>query len=91
MKVLWMFVACQVLAEAQNATTPKKCCDNDENLMIEGKCAPDRNGKKLPTTLKCPEKFVLDPSAFPEEDGFNITEDGSLEAADFKNLVAPDE
>lgn len=91
--LLWVLVLviCQVFVSAQNATTPKECCENDENLMIEGKCAADKSGKVLPTTLKCKEKFVLDPISFPEEDSFNITGNGSLEAADFKYLVPPDE
>jgi hypothetical protein len=93
MKLLWILLIAQVslLINTAIAITPNKCCDNDTNLIIDKKCAPDVNGKSFPMKLKCPDKFVLDPLTFPDEDSFNITSDGSLNGTDFQNLVPPEE
>lgn len=95
MKVLWIFLIAQAThlstSNAQDAITPKKCCNNDTNIIIENKCAPDVSGKSLPVALKCPDKFVLDPLSFPEEDNYNITADGSLNGTDFMSPVPPGE
>lgn len=91
MNALWIFVIAQVSFLTTNATTPRKCCGDGKNLLVDNKCAPDLNGKSSPMLLKCPDKFVLDPLLFPEEDGFNVTSDGSLSGADFQNLVPPGE
>lgn len=95
MNMLWIFLIIQVsylsTSCAQDTIAPKKCCGNGTNIIIKNKCAPDLSGKSFPVALQCPEKFVLDPSSFPEEDNYNITSDGSLNGTDFQNPVPPGE
>jgi hypothetical protein len=92
MNALWIYLIAQLTYLSTTlADTPKKCCDNDTNLIVENKCAPDVSGKSLPVALKCSEKFVLDPFTFPDEDSYNVTADGSLNATDFQQLVPPGE
>lgn len=93
MKVLWILLVVQIVnfhsvfAQVQFAT--KKCCSSENNLLVNNKCVPDKNGKSFPIDLNC-EKFVLDPHAF-EDDRYNVTEAGLLLVHDLGSTILSDE
>lgn len=95
MKILWIVLVVQTwnfyTASAQDkAALPLKCCNNEKNLLHDNKCVPDKSGKVSSVPLKCAEKYILDPNVF-EDDGFNLTANGSLLIHDLESTIAPDE
>lgn len=95
MKVLWIFVIVQTsqvyTTNAQDkGVPPRKCCNNEINLMHDNLCVADSSGRRSPIALKCEAKYVLDPSIF-EEDHYNVTTNGSLHVYDLKSSISPDE
>lgn len=67
-----------------------KCCKNDENLMIDRKCVPDKNGKTPLIILKCDEKYMLNPNQI-DEDYYNVTDKGELFIPDMGSVLFPNE
>lgn len=78
------------LAVANEGISPRKCCNNEHNVIVNNKCVPDENGNITQITLKCQSKFVLDPSEF-EEDNYNVTANGTLHVYDYESDIASDE
>lgn len=94
MKILWILLAVQIAncasAIAQHKVAARKCCNNEDNLIIESKCTPDTTGKSLPIALKCESKYVLDPNLY-DDDNYNVTANGSLNVFDFASAIPPGE
>lgn len=67
-----------------------KCCENEENLLIDRKCGVNSAGKVPKLNLLCDEKYILDP-ANVEEDAYNITKNGSLFVPDMHSYLFPNE
>ena len=82
-------IAC-VTEISSEKTEPTKCCENEKNLILETKCDVNSAGKNPPITLKCPEKYVLAPSEF-DEDNFTLTENGTMLITSMKAVILPDE
>lgn len=94
MKILWIAFIASVSGflsiSAEDKIAPRKCCGSGNNLLLDNKCVPEKNGKSSQISLQCKEKFVLDPALF-EDDAYNITDDGSLLVLDLKSSISPDE
>lgn len=88
MKILWILLVAQI-TRGQDTIPTKKCCNEENNLLINNKCVPDKSGKSFAIVLKC-DKFVLDPKAF-EDDSYNITQAGLLLVHNLGSTIPPDE
>lgn len=87
MKILWILIFAQFTDLSTNAQTPPgKCCGNEDNLIVNSVCKPDKSGKSSPIPLTCDAKYVLDPSTF-EDDEYNVTVNGSLLLYDFGGTI----
>lgn len=69
---------------------PQKCCQNEKNLLIDRRCAPNKTGKSPSIILECEEKYILNPYDM-EEDQYNVTENGTLFIPDMENFLFYDE
>lgn len=79
------------LTSALSAKTEvAKCCENEQNLLIDRKCGANSAGKIPKLNLLCDEKYILDP-ANVDEDAYNITNNGSLYVPDMQSYLFPDE
>lgn len=93
MKILWIAFIASVSGflsiSAEDKIAPRNCCGRD-NLLLDNKCVPEKNGKSSQISLQCKHKYVLDPALF-EDDAYNITDDGSLLVLDLKSSISPGE
>lgn len=89
MKSLTILIASLAIACANNL--PKKCCNNDTNVMIRRKCKADADGKANRIQLDCESKYILNPHDFPDDENFTVDANGLLLIADAKGVVPDDE
>lgn len=78
------------LTSALSATEVSKCCENEQNLLVDHKCGVNSLGKIPKLKLTCEEKYILDP-ANVEEDAYNITQNGTLYVPDMDSYLFPNE
>jgi hypothetical protein len=69
---------------------PPTCCDSDKNILVDSQCIADTEGKQPHIKLECPEKYILDPNDF-EEDNYTITENGTLLITEMQTVLFQDE
>ena len=82
--VLILQLTCALSAEVS------KCCENEQNLLVDRKCGANSLGKIPKLKLSCEEKYILDPSNV-EEDQYKITQNGSLYVTDMDSYLFPNE
>lgn len=90
MKLIISILIVIVHVTAIKSTNAPKCCENDRNLLIDSECDVNKQGKRPMLSLKCPEKYILDPNEFAE-DNYTVTDNGTLMIPDLHSVILHDE